>query len=261
MGGAIGVNRGSAGSESGIGLVAVEGTGFNASSDSTSAPARRIASLRTPRTSAYAFSDNGSINLRRRRISNSAAGVAPVTSSSRCSSARTSASLKSRVSIAFKTFSNTEVSATGVALVGPLTSETVACAAARLIASCRTPSTFTCTCSGSGSFSSSRRRTSNSSDGDAPDVSSRFSCAMTSVYVKPPVSNARKTFSNTTAGEAVLLRIRVVRRHPETVGPRMLGELGSDHESVTLTFADTGSLRSGSTPHLIHNHYIAKHAF
>jgi hypothetical protein len=52
--------------------------------------------------------------------------------------------------------------------------------------------------------------------------------------VKPPVSNARKTFSNTEVGEESLMRMRVVRRHARTMGPRMIAELGSGHESIWL---------------------------
>jgi hypothetical protein len=71
------------------------------------------------------------------------------------------------------------------------------------------------------------------------------------------------------------VRIRVVRRHTKTVGPRMTGKFGSDHESITLTcvllIAGSGAANfleltpdlypSGSTPHLILGHYIAKRAF
>jgi hypothetical protein len=213
MGGAIGAGLGGAGADSGIRPAAVSGSAPCTSSDTASAPTRLIASFRRPRTSSYAFSGNDSINLRRRRMSNSAAGDAPVTSSSLCSSARTSASVKSRVSIAFKTLSNTEVSATGVALAGPSAAcvagsvdvngcgagaesgvlsgevsepafcasvDAVAGAAVRSIASLRRPSTFTCACSGNGSYSSQRRSVSNSSVGDAPFASSRFSCHITS---------------------------------------------------------------------------------
>jgi hypothetical protein len=52
--------------------------------------------------------------------------------------------------------------------------------------------------------------------------------------VKPPVSNARKTFSNSEPAEEVLTTIGVVRRHAKTARPRMLEGLGPDHESITL---------------------------
>jgi hypothetical protein len=60
-------------------------------------------------------SGNGSINLRRRRISNNAFGDVPVAMSSRCNCTRTSASVKAPLSDALTTFLNTEVSATAVA--------------------------------------------------------------------------------------------------------------------------------------------------
>jgi hypothetical protein len=60
-------------------------------------------------------SGNGSINFRRRRISNNAFGDVPVAMSSRCSCTRTSASVKAPLSDALTTFLNTEVSVTAAA--------------------------------------------------------------------------------------------------------------------------------------------------
>jgi hypothetical protein len=86
------------------------------SSDTAAGTATRaIASSRRPRTSTYVCSGKGSINLRRRRISRNAFGDEPVAMSSRCSCAKTSASVKAPLSDTLTTFLNTEVSATGVA--------------------------------------------------------------------------------------------------------------------------------------------------
>jgi hypothetical protein len=63
---------------------------------------------------------------------------------------------------------------------------------------------------GNGSTNSRRRRISDNSVGDAPALSSRFSSATTSRYVKPPVSKDRRTFANADAGEDVLAAINVV---------------------------------------------------
>ena len=71
-------------------------------------------------------------------------------------------------------------------------------AAARSMTSLRSPSTLACAYSGNGSTSWRRRSSSNSTLGDAPvAIRSRFSCARTSVSVKPLVSNTLNTFSNT----------------------------------------------------------------
>jgi hypothetical protein len=63
----------------------------------------------------YVRSGKGSINLRRRRISRNAFGDEPVAMSSRCSCAKTSASVKAPLSDTLTTFLNTEVSASDVA--------------------------------------------------------------------------------------------------------------------------------------------------
>src|SRR5258708_1308298 len=102
---------------SGIRFIAASGSAMRvASGTAAGTSTRAIASLRRPRTSVYVCSGNGSINLRRRRISNSAFGDEPVAMSSRCSCARTSASVNAPLSDALTTFLNTEVSATGAAL-------------------------------------------------------------------------------------------------------------------------------------------------
>src|SRR5882762_4647343 len=102
--------------ESGICFIAASGSAIRVASDTAAGTSTRaIASLRRPRTSVYVCSGNGSINLRRRRISNNAFGDEPVAMSSRCSCARTSASVNAPLSDALTTFLNTEVSATGAA--------------------------------------------------------------------------------------------------------------------------------------------------
>jgi len=180
-------------------------------------------------------------------------------------------SVKAPLPDAPKTFLNTEVSATVVTVAGPsaacvggvvdgdgdggggaagaeagvcsgaapgteffVSSATAAFAAASSFASLRSSNTFACAYSGNGSINSRRRRISKSSVGDAPVASSNFSSANTSGHVKPPVSNARKTFANTTAAGEVLGPICVVRRHTYTMRPRIIGGLGFDHELITL---------------------------
>ena len=177
------------------------------------AAARAIAALRRPRTSTYAYSDNGSINSRRRRASRSSVGDVPVARSNRFNCARTSVSVKALVSNVLKSFSSNDVSATvlpragswarcgggaiGAGRVGPggdckvssgAVSEsafcappldTAACDAARLFASLSRLRTLTCAYSGRGAINSRRRRISTSSVGDAPVSSSRFSWAKT----------------------------------------------------------------------------------
>jgi hypothetical protein len=111
-GGTIDVDRIGAGTDSRI--------GSGPSSDATGgAAAGPVESLRRPRTCTYALSGNASINSRRRRISNSPFGDAPVVSSSCFSCATTSASVKARAPNVLMTFSNTEVRTTGFDLAGP----------------------------------------------------------------------------------------------------------------------------------------------
>jgi len=60
------------------------------------------------------------------------------------------------------------------------------------------------------------------------------------------------------------VRIGVARRHTKTVRPRMTGELGSDHESITLTCVlelTPDFFRQGLLLHPVFNHYIDKYAF
>jgi hypothetical protein len=71
---------------------------------------------------------------------------------------------------------------------------------------------------GNGSTNSRRRRISDISVGEAPALSSRFSKAKKSRYVKPPVSKERRTFMNADAGEDVLAAINVAGRHPQPCG-------------------------------------------
>jgi hypothetical protein len=221
------------------------------SETSAGAGAGPVASLSRPRTFTYAFSGNSSINSRRRRISNSPFGDAPVVSSSRFSCATTSASVEARAPNALRAFANIEVRTTAFALSGPSvrptgevtdvdrvgagldsgvwpgevfesafcgSADTTASAAGRAIASLRSPSTSSCANPGSGSINSRRCRVSNSSVADAPAASSTFSSARTSVYAKLPVSNARKILSNTVAGDDVLEPWVVVRRPPKPGG-------------------------------------------
>jgi hypothetical protein len=248
----------------------------------------------------YVCSGRGSINLRRRRISRNAFGDEPVAMSSRCSCAKTSASVKAPLSDTLTTFLNTEVSATVVASAGSssscvgaavavapgvaaavtpgvaaavtpgvaaavapgvaaavtpgvpgavapgiagaeswvrsgavtgtvsgavsettfcVSSDAAALAAARSLASLssfaslRSSNTCACADAGNGSTNSRRRSTSNNSVGDAPVESSSSTSAKTSGHVNPPVSNARKTFTNTAAAGEILVPICVVRRH------------------------------------------------
>src|SRR6266404_993761 len=85
-----------------------------------------------------------------------------------------------------------------------------ACAAVRSFAASSRPRTSLRASTGNGSTNSRRRRISDNSVGDAPALSSRFSSATTSRYVKPPVSKERRTFVNADAGEDVLATINVV---------------------------------------------------
>jgi hypothetical protein len=100
-----------------------------------------------------------------------------------------------------------------------VSSDAAALAAARSLASLssfaslRSSNTCACADAGNGSTNSRRRRTSNNSVGDAPDESSSSTSAKTSGRVNPPVSNARKTFTNTAAAGEILVPICVVRRH------------------------------------------------
>jgi len=249
-----GMTGGTTGAElgSGIRLIAASGSAMRvASGTAAGTSTRAIASLRRPRTSVYVCSGNGSINLRRRRISNNAFGDEPVAMSSRCSCARTSASVNAPLSDALTTFLNTEVSATGAALTGSsspcagaavaggpgvagteswvrsgavsrcafcVSSATAALAAARSFASLSSFASLrrwnTCACadSGNGSTNSRRRRISNSSVADAPVASSNSTSDKTSGHVNPPVSNARNTFEKTAAAGEILVPICVVRR-------------------------------------------------
>jgi hypothetical protein len=97
----------------------------------------------------------------------------------------------------------------------------MASAAARSFAESRRPRTALWASTGNGSTNSRRRRISDISVGEAPALSSRFSSATTSWYVKPPVSKERRTLANADAGEDVLAAINVASRHPH------------DHTSVT----------------------------
>lgn len=100
-----------------------------------------------------------------------------------------------------------------------VSSDTAALAAARSLASSssfaslRSSNTCACADADNGSTNSRRRRTSNNSVGDAPVESSSSTSAKTSGHVNPPVSNARKTFTNTAAAGEILVPICVVRRH------------------------------------------------